>query len=353
MTGTTAALLATVFVLACGDPPAPQPPAACGTVEDIELDVRDRITVEPCFADPEMAALTLTTASSDSTVALPLLDGPNRVTVVGRSIGEATIAVTATDPDSLDVTVAFKASVLDYPLYLDDDFGEDSGEWSYDDGVLFQDDLVNVWSTGTDQATTWNWIVHEPDEETTNWRVTASAMFAHDSVLAILEVMTSTTSPNRYRGYGLLLGKQLYYDQNNSYPSDWAAIVYDVHGPWGEGWYIYEDDWFGEHGDIRTGSFVEIEMGGVGTGEVVFKANGEVLTAFPEEYATSNGIERIKMGVEAAFGYASMERCPDGVCVDVRFDWVRVRGLQGEDPDPHPRKPPVRPSTPPAWRIGR
>ena len=330
---TTAALLVTIFVVACGDvPPNPQPPTACGTLEDVELNIRDRVTVEPCFADPEMATLTLTTASSDSSVAFPFLDAQDRVIVTGRSIGEATITITAMDPDSLDVTVAFKANVLDYPLYLDDDFSEDSGEWSYDEGVLFHDGVMSVWATeATDSLGGSNRVRHELEDETTNWRVSTSAVFAHDSVIAAVLLRTAATSATRFQGYGLLLGYITVTDGTNDFPANWVALVYDAEGPDGESWYLYAYEWFGEHADVGTGESVDIEVVGVSDGEVVFKLNGDIVTTFGTDFATSDGVENIELGISASHGYGDEERCPDGVCLDVRYDWIQVRGLQGEE----------------------
>lgn len=346
MNRTTAALLA-ILTLACGEPPTPQPPTVCGDVEDIELNIRERVSVEPCFTDPEMADLTLTTAASDSAIAFPHLNEQNHVVVTGRSIGESTIIITATDPDSLEATIGFNARVLDYPLYLDDDFSGDLSNWTHTDGVLVHDGVMSIW--GIDDSGDDPFASHGLEEETTYWRMRTAAMFAHDSVIAVIAVRTPP-SGGLIEGYALFLGNLVIIDfeTGTRHPANWVATV------WDNGWSILEFEWFGEHEDIMAGSFADIEIVGISDTEVVINLNGEVLMSFSEEYTTSAGIDRVRLNVWPKDGYVSPDRCANGTCIDVRFDYVQVRGLQGEA---HSARPDATRSdrrlAPPRWMIQR
>ncbi len=100
-------LAAAVWLGACGDP---QPPVACGTIPQQTLHAGEREVVTPCFEDPEMEPISLSAASSNSEVADASISG-SAVQIRGVSPGNATVTVTATDPDSLTAQVRFDVLV--------------------------------------------------------------------------------------------------------------------------------------------------------------------------------------------------------------------------------------------------
>lgn len=101
------ALAALVWLGACGDP---QPPVACGSIPQQTLHAGEREVVTPCFEDPEMEPISLSAASSNSEVADASISG-SAVQIRGVSPGNATVTVTATDPDSLTAQVRFDVLV--------------------------------------------------------------------------------------------------------------------------------------------------------------------------------------------------------------------------------------------------
>jgi len=101
------ALAAVVWLGACGDP---QPPVACGTIPQQTLHAGEREVVTPCFEDPEMEPISLSATSSNSQVADASISG-SAVQIRGVSPGNATVTVTATDPDSLTAQVRFDVLV--------------------------------------------------------------------------------------------------------------------------------------------------------------------------------------------------------------------------------------------------
>ena len=104
---TAISLAAAVWLGACGDP---QPPVACGTIPQQTLHAGEREVVTPCFEDPEMEPISLSAASSNSEVADASISG-SAVQIRGVSPGNATVTVTATDPDSLTAQVRFDVLV--------------------------------------------------------------------------------------------------------------------------------------------------------------------------------------------------------------------------------------------------
>ena len=102
---------AIVWLGACGDP---QPPVACGTIPQQTLHAGEREVLTPCFEDPEMEPVSLSAESSNSQVAAASISG-SAVQVRGVSPGNATVTVTATDPDSLSAQVRFEVIVPNRP----------------------------------------------------------------------------------------------------------------------------------------------------------------------------------------------------------------------------------------------
>lgn len=101
------ALAAVIWLGACGDG---QPPVACGSIPQQTVHTGDREVVTPCFEDPEMEPIRLSTESSNSEVVAASISG-SAVQLRGVSPGNATVTVTATDPDSLSAQVRFEVMV--------------------------------------------------------------------------------------------------------------------------------------------------------------------------------------------------------------------------------------------------
>ena len=90
-------LLPLLALFACGDP---KPPAPCGSLAQLTVNVGERGIAEPCFEDPDGDAFTLTVATQNPDVATAGLIG-ERVQVQGVSPGVATVVITATDTEGL------------------------------------------------------------------------------------------------------------------------------------------------------------------------------------------------------------------------------------------------------------
>ena len=100
-----------VSLVACGEP---MPPVACSSFPPQTVKVGDEVTLEPCFEDPEMGALTLAAESSNREVATAGVLG-DEVRIAGVSPGTAAVTVTATDPDMLTAEVAIEILVPNLP----------------------------------------------------------------------------------------------------------------------------------------------------------------------------------------------------------------------------------------------
>lgn len=120
----TLALTGAWLVSACGDGttvPDPidavnRPPAAAGTIPAQTVEVGNNVTVDLSryFSDPDGDALTYTAQTSDGDVASVSVSGSNAV-VTGAAKGDATISVTATDPDGLSAQQDFRVLVPNRP----------------------------------------------------------------------------------------------------------------------------------------------------------------------------------------------------------------------------------------------
>ncbi len=93
-----------------------RPPAATGTIPAQTVQVGNDVTVDLSgyFNDPDGDALTYSAHSSDGGVATVSVSGSNAV-VTGARKGDATITVTATDPDGLSAQQSFPVLVPNRP----------------------------------------------------------------------------------------------------------------------------------------------------------------------------------------------------------------------------------------------
>ncbi|MDE2761199.1 MAG: hypothetical protein OXQ94_13105 [Gemmatimonadota bacterium] len=116
MNKTRVALSALLLAAAWGC--EPQPPESCDTIPDQTLNVRQLERLTPCFTDPDGDRLTLAAESSDSTVAAARSLANELVLVRGVDVGDATVTVTATDPDDLHAQTRFSVTVPNRPPEL-------------------------------------------------------------------------------------------------------------------------------------------------------------------------------------------------------------------------------------------
>ena len=84
-------------LLACSDP---KPPAVCAQLPQVTINVGEVQNVEPCFEDPEGGAIKLTSVSLHPEVATANVLG-SRVRITAKGRGQATVEITATDPDNM------------------------------------------------------------------------------------------------------------------------------------------------------------------------------------------------------------------------------------------------------------
>ena len=88
----------------------PQPPEACGTVQDQTVNVYQTVRVTPCFTDPDGDELVLSAESSDPAVADVSVTGA-AVSVRGAGVGGAAVVVTAKDHHGLQARTRFGVAV--------------------------------------------------------------------------------------------------------------------------------------------------------------------------------------------------------------------------------------------------
>ncbi len=90
-----------------------RPPVVANSIKDLTLYVGDgtsKIDLSKVFSDPDGDVLSYETDSSDTDVATAVVSGTT-LTVTAKGQGEATVSVTAKDPDSLEVTDVFNVKI--------------------------------------------------------------------------------------------------------------------------------------------------------------------------------------------------------------------------------------------------
>ncbi|MXX73394.1 MAG: hypothetical protein F4205_04665 [Gemmatimonadetes bacterium] len=105
------AILIAVAMAACDNP---QPPMACGPLPQVTVNVGESTTVAACFNDPNGDVLTYTATSSSPTVATASISGSN-LTVAARAPGNASVTITASDPEGLQGQQSFHVMVPNRP----------------------------------------------------------------------------------------------------------------------------------------------------------------------------------------------------------------------------------------------
>ena len=107
----TAAMLMILGVIACENP---QPPAACGAIPQVTVNAGETTTVTACFDDPNGDMLTYSATSSNPGVATASISGTS-VTVSAVAPGNASVTVTAADPEGLQGQQSFQVMVPNRP----------------------------------------------------------------------------------------------------------------------------------------------------------------------------------------------------------------------------------------------
>lgn len=93
---------------------SPKPPAAYGPLPQVTIHTGETTVVSACFNDPNGDLLTYSATSSNPAVATATAAGAT-VTVRAVSPGDASIIVTASDPDGLQGPQSFQVMVPNRP----------------------------------------------------------------------------------------------------------------------------------------------------------------------------------------------------------------------------------------------
>ena len=105
--GIACASLIALGVVACDNP---QPPTSCGPLPQVTVNAGESTTVTACFNDPNGDMLTYSATSSNPGVATASISGTS-VTVRAVAPGNASVTVTAADPEGLQGQQSFQVTV--------------------------------------------------------------------------------------------------------------------------------------------------------------------------------------------------------------------------------------------------
>ena len=105
------ASLIALAVVACVNP---QPPASCGPLPQVTVNVGESTTVTSCFDDPNGDMLTYSATSSNPGVATASISGTS-VTVNAVAPGNTSVTITASDPEGLQGQQSFQVMVPNRP----------------------------------------------------------------------------------------------------------------------------------------------------------------------------------------------------------------------------------------------
>lgn len=109
--GVTWATLIALGIVACE---SAQPPAACGPLPQVTINAGERTSVSACFNDPNGDVLTYSATSSNPGVATASISGTS-VTVTAVAPGNASVSITASDPEGLQGQQSFQVMVPNRP----------------------------------------------------------------------------------------------------------------------------------------------------------------------------------------------------------------------------------------------
>lgn len=108
------AVAAAFIVLGAAACENPQPPAACGAIPQVTVNVGETTTVSACFNDPNGDVLTYSATSSNPGVAAASISGAS-ITVRAVAPGNASVTITAIDPGGLQGQSSFQVIVPNRP----------------------------------------------------------------------------------------------------------------------------------------------------------------------------------------------------------------------------------------------
>ncbi|MCE2398912.1 MAG: Ig-like domain-containing protein [Gemmatimonadetes bacterium] len=103
-------LAVAVLMLALVACESQKPPIPCGPIPQVTVNAGETATVTACFNDPNEDALEYSATSSDDSVATASISGAT-ITITAIAPGNATVAVTATDPEGLSAESSFEVTV--------------------------------------------------------------------------------------------------------------------------------------------------------------------------------------------------------------------------------------------------
>ncbi len=109
--GIACASLIVLGVVACDNP---QPPASCGPLPQVTVNAGESTNVSVCFSDPNGDMLTYSATSSNPGVATASISGTS-VTVSAVAPGNASVTITASDPEGLQGQQSFQVTVPNRP----------------------------------------------------------------------------------------------------------------------------------------------------------------------------------------------------------------------------------------------
>ena len=109
--GIACASLIALGVVACDNP---QPPTSCGPLPQVTVNAGESTTVTACFNDPNGDMLSYSATSSNPGVATASISGTS-VTVRAVAPGNASVTVTAADPEGLQGQQSFQVMVPNRP----------------------------------------------------------------------------------------------------------------------------------------------------------------------------------------------------------------------------------------------
>ena len=158
----------------------PQAPVAVGTIPSIEGPVNQAgttITLSSYFSDPAGQTLTYSASVSDTYYVSASVNSSNELEVTPRAAGNATITVTATNPDNLTATQSISVKLTESVFHGEADAipGLSSTEQLLLGQLLTYDTLIfNELHNGSDDANDWLELrnVSNVDIPIANWQLT-------------------------------------------------------------------------------------------------------------------------------------------------------------------------------------
>ena len=183
---------------------SPQPPTAVGTIPAISGPVNQAgttITLSSYFSDPAGQTLTYSASSSDTYYVSVSINSSNELEVTPRAAGNATITVTATNPDNLSATQSISVNLTESVFHGEADVvpGLSSAEQLLLGQLLTYDTLIfNELHNGSDDTTDWLELrnVSNVDIPIENWQLriqtgsdTAIIRFPAGTVIPMGEVL--------------------------------------------------------------------------------------------------------------------------------------------------------------------